>query len=108
MCYSREEMAIRVHRTIISLKIATSVFTLGGMVTLGVIARAQTPKPLGERVAVTESQVENNKTEIAALRTEVSAHSEQISTMRGIGVGAFAVLGILDTVQFVLVKRKTS
>lgn len=108
MCYSDPEMLQRIHRAVVVLKLGTMAFMLGSVITLGVQARAQSVKPVGERVAVAESQIETNKTEIITLRAQVSTMADQLYTMRGMGMGAVALLGVLDTIQLVLLKRKSA
>lgn len=97
------------HRVAGFLKLGILVFLLGSVVTLWVNAahaQSEAGKPIGERVAVVEADGANAKTEIIALRLQVQTESDEIATMRGMGIGAVAVLGILDTVQLILLKRK--
>lgn len=108
MCYYRGEMLHTIHRAVVVLKLGTMAFMMGSVITLGVLARAQSSKPIGERVAVAENQIETAKGEIVTMRTQIATLADQVSTMRGMGIGAVALLTMLDTVQLVLLKRKTS
>lgn len=109
MCYSDQETMRVIHRALVITKLSTMVFMLGSVITLGMTARAQsrTQQPVGERIAVVESQTDTNKAEIDGLRKIVGTMSDELYTMRGMGIGAVALLGVLDTVQLVLLKRKT-
>ena len=100
----------RVHRAVVYLKLAAMVFMFGSVITLSFRAMAQ-PKTvheviLGERVVVAENQLATSKEEIAQLRTTVATMSGDLYTMRGMGIGAVTLLGVLDTVQLILLKRK--
>lgn len=110
MCYSDQETMRLIHRAIAFAKLGTMIFMLGCVITLGVTARAQSriQQPVGERIAVVESQTDTNKVEINALRGLVATMSDELYTMRGMGIGAVTLLGVLDTVQLVLLKRKSS
>ena len=70
---------------------------------------AQTPSSLYTQHAVTEVQVTQQASEISRLRTEQEAQNatitslrDDLSTVKGMGMGAVSVIGILQALQIIL------
>lgn len=90
---------------IVFCRLLVNLFLIGVLIGLWILSAQE---PLGERMARVETQQLSSTSEIHLLRIELADVTSQVSTMRGMGIGAFALLGVLDTIQLLLIRRKPS
>ena len=64
--------------------------------------------PATERLATVESQVADMRETVKELRAMAQSSENKINTITGVGTGAFTTLAILDILQLLGAKRRSS
>lgn len=86
-------------------RIAVCSVAFGSIMTLHLVRGQSSSIPL-VRLSVVEAQLGDQKAEQALLRSKLDAVISKQDTMEGLGLGAISILGIISTVQLLLMRKR--